>query len=341
MAVNTAEQLEAVLARIEQYGLVCIKRLPSQADLFCQALMSRLQQPLLLNDLSSPEQVQQQLAQVLGCAATPLSILSHIKQLQHPLPLVVHSDQVSLAALEYLFQLVAVTDYGYVHTPLLILETPATYNVWLSREGAALHRRFVVTLTIRERDNGWQIPVSVVALLLAGATLGYMVGWSDWRHASFPSMTPDTAVLLSDQQALSGEAAGVAAGGKPAAEVLVLGEQDFESIRLRVEQWRESWQSRVWDKYLACYIEHYVPLNDDMTHEEWVRWRRARLEKPPWIKVGIKDLRIEPLDHYQARVTFIQRYEAPGYKDRTIKELYMVRMAEGWRINAEGSLRSR
>jgi len=79
-------------------------------------------------------------------------------------------------------------------------------------------------------------------------------------------------------------------------------------------------------------------MDDDITHEQWAGWRRARIEKPDSIRVKVDELKLYPLDHYQVRVVFRQFYEAPGYQDSAVKELYLVRLGQEWRINAERSL---
>lgn len=323
MTTTSAMELDATLEQLPQLGLVYIRQLPQPAALFCELIQNRLNHALLLTDLSSLSGVQQQLAQALGCEATGGAILRAGKSLKQPLVLLVYSDRVELPVLEYLFQLGAVSDTGPSHLPLLVLETSALLPFWQTRAGALLLQRFAVSLTITQpRLNIDMVTAAVIALLLAGASLGYLVGWSDWAQGR-PEVEPHSVEVVAEVTA-----------------PVLMTDQDQHDVRQAIERWRLAWQQQTWSAYEDCYVSYYLPLGDDLSHEQWVNWRRARLERPDWIKVAVSDLALEPLDHYQVRVTFQQTYAAPGYSDAAIKELFLVRLTEGWKINAERSLKT-
>ncbi len=318
-------ELDATLEQLQQLGLVYLRRLPQPASLFCDVILGRLTHAILLTDLSSLELIQAQLAQQLECEASAAAILRAVKSLKQPRVLVIYSDKVVLPVLEYLFQLSAVSDTGCSHLPLLVLETAVLRPLWQTEAGACLLQRFAVSLTITQPTaNTGTVTAAVVALFLAGASLGYLVGWSDWGKGqpegsqSLVIVDPNTA--------------------KP--EPVLMTVQDQRQVRQTIEGWRQAWEQQDWGAYESCYVSYYLPLDDDLSHEQWVSWRRARLERPDWIRVNISEIRLMPLDHYQVRVTFRQAYAAPDYRDTAFKELYLVRLAEGWRINAERSLRA-
>ncbi len=325
MKVTSVMELDATLEQLQQLGLVYLRRPPQPTALFCDVILGRLIHSILLADLSSLELVQAQLAQKLGCEASAAAILRAVKSLKQPHVLVICSDKVTLPVLEYLFQLSAVSDTGCSHLPLLVLETAALRPLWQTEAGACLLQRFAVSLAITQpATNTGMVTAAVIALFLAGASLGYLVGWSDWGKGLPEEAQPSVVV---DQDA-----------AEP--EPVLMTAQDQRQVRQTIEGWRQAWEQQKWEAYENCYVSYYLPLDDDLSHEQWVSWRRARLERPDWISVNISEIRLVPLDHYQVRVTFRQTYAAPDYRDTAFKELYLVRLAEGWRINAERSLRA-
>ena len=66
--------------------------------------------------------------------------------------------------------------------------------------------------------------------------------------------------------------------------------------------------------------------------------RRERLRRPQWVQVRIGQVEIVANDGRTARVRFVQDYRSDRYRDRTRKELRLIRTANGWRIQAERSL---
>lgn len=325
MKVTSAMELDATLEQLQQLGLVYLRRPPQPTALFCDVILARLPHSIVLTDLSSLELTQAQLAQELGCEASAAAILRAAKSLKQPRVLVVCSDKVTLPALEYLFQLSAVSDTGCSHLPLLVLETTVLRPLWQTEAGACLLQRFAVSLTIAPPTvSTGTVTAAVIALFLAGASLGYLVGWSDWGK-ELPERAQPLVVVDQDTAV---------------PEPVLMTAQDQRQVRQTIEGWRQAWEQQNWEAYESRYVSYYLPLDDDLSHEQWVSWRRARLERPEWINVSISEVRLIPLDHYQVRVTFRQTYAAPDYSDATFKELYLVRLAEGWRINAERSLRA-
>lgn len=326
MTAISALELDATLEQLQQSGLVYIQKLPQPAALFCESIQNRLTHSMLLADLSSTNRVKQQLAQLLNCQESADAILQAGTSLKQPLVLLIHCDSVDLSAMEYLLELSVVGDAGCAQVRLLVLETPILKQLWQTRAGSELSQRFRVRPSrsplVASPD---MVNVAVAVLLLAGATLGYMVGWSDWA-----SQRPGADNREVDASNTTEEIV-------PQVQMTAA---DKRQVRKAVERWRKAWEQQDWPAYEDCYVSYYLPLGNDLSHEQWVRWRRARLERPVWIEVVITDVKLEPLDHYQMRVTFQQAYAAPGYSDTALKELYLVRLAEGWKINAERSLKT-
>lgn len=336
MSDTTAQVIESALDRLDQYGLVLIRDLPSSDRLFCDAVLGRFSHPILLTDLSDLTVVQQQLARALGSASSPESILAATRQLNSAIPVVIFADQISIPVLQYLIQLGAVVDNVRTRLPVLLLETPGLSAIWQTAEGAALKQRVALTLSVEPpARTGWHVSLAVGVLLTGGAFLGYMVGWSKWTTSPEPvAEIVETAKVPPEQTRVQPAVDAVPANQK----VPLLSDQDRLNVHASIEQWRLGWQQQNWDNYVRSYIDYYLPLDDDITHEQWAGWRRARIEKPDWIRVKVDELKLYPLDYYQVRAVFRQYYEAPGYQDSAVKELYLVRLGQEWRINAERSL---
>jgi len=339
MTANSAQEIETALARLDQYGFVLIRNLPTADRLFCDAVLGRFNRSVLLTDLSDLIMVQQQLARALGSASSPESILAATRQLSQPLPVVVFADQISVDVLNYLVQLGAVVGDAQTRLPLLLLETPALKRVWQTAEGAVMLRRVALSLSVEVADRGsWQVALAVLVLLAGGSALGYMVGWADWQSNTAQAIAqPEPQVQAIESAPVSAATDELTAPPAPL-PLLMLSAADEVTIQQTVEQWRLAWQSQDWERYVGSYVSFYLPMDDNLSHEQWVSWRRARIERPDWIRIQIADLQLHPLDHYQVRVTFQQSYEAPGYRDSALKELYLVRLGNDWRINAERSL---
>lgn len=342
----TVNQLESALEKLEQYGQLYIKAIPEPAELFSRALVGRLRNPIILTELDDLLTLQQTLAKEFACASSSDALLSAVKALRTPRMVVVQAQKVSLPALQYLVQLSTVNDAGYHHLPLVVLQTPMLTQVLSSAEGKSLALRFALSFSVDNRNRrGPMFSLAMVALLAAGAGFGYLVGWSDWGRGAVsevqavPQQSKPLAPVLAEKPDQS-ESTQLSATEDPR-KLLLLSDQDRLDIQASIEEWRLGWETQNWQRYAGSYIMNYLPMDDDISHEEWASWRRARIERPDWIRIGVDGLKLFPLDHYQVRITFSQSYEAPDYADRSIKELYLVRLNEGWKINAERSLQAR
>ncbi len=107
-----------------------------------------------------------------------------------------------------------------------------------------------------------------------------------------------------------------------------------EEVSSFVTRWARSWTDRNTRNYLGAYSGKFVPAGK-ISRPRWEAQRRARLEAPQWISIGLSELSIRPLDHGWVRVDFVQNYKSSGYSDRVRKTLMLQKEPGGWRILAE------
>lgn len=108
-----------------------------------------------------------------------------------------------------------------------------------------------------------------------------------------------------------------------------------EAILQAVEQWRSAWSARNIEGYIASYVADFVPDGFGGDHDAWVAQRRARILGKSRIDLQLSDIGIQPVDQQRVRVTFIQRYDTPGFSSTTRKTLELVERDGQWKISAE------
>ncbi len=102
--------------------------------------------------------------------------------------------------------------------------------------------------------------------------------------------------------------------------------------------WSEAWSAKNADGYLAFYAPNFI-LPDGMSRREWEEYRRERLTSPAFIKVEIKDLKVQILDKGAvASTAFIQNYSSDGYRDSVKKVMLLANVGNAWHIVREETL---
>lgn len=112
--------------------------------------------------------------------------------------------------------------------------------------------------------------------------------------------------------------------------------QEKADIITTLQGWAAAWSEQAAEVYLVFYDESYHPPG--MSRQTWEDQRRIKLKRPEWIRVGLKNMEIKPLNNKEARVELIQEYQASNYQDTTRKEFHLRQTHDGWRIIAERSL---
>ncbi len=109
------------------------------------------------------------------------------------------------------------------------------------------------------------------------------------------------------------------------------------AILTLLADWSGAWSAQDVAAYLNCYADDFQPPNG-LDRSAWEALRRERLRRPRWVQVRIGNVRVVADEGDTVRVRFDQDYRSDRYRDRTRKELTLVRTPEGWRIRAERSL---
>lgn len=178
-------------------------------------------------------------------------------------------------------------------------------------------------------------PVVVVigsALLIVGA-LWWTFG-TGTRPAAVPHVA-DTAPATQAPAVAIPATARTAPVGEVSAATLVHPVLDEQQIRDALENWRLDWSRRDVDAYLKHYSPSFMPANDQ-TRAEWETTRRKSISSRPAIRVEVNDLRIEPLDAQQVRLSFLQNYISGTYQETAQpKTMRLVLGNSGWQIVGE------
>ena len=101
-----------------------------------------------------------------------------------------------------------------------------------------------------------------------------------------------------------------------------------------VQSWAAHWSAKDVAGYLASYTGDYRP-SDLGSHKAWIAQRRLRITRPRYIKVALKNLRVELRGTDQAEVNFEQHYQSDKFRDRMHKTLRLQREQGRWLIVEE------
>jgi murein L,D-transpeptidase YafK len=108
-----------------------------------------------------------------------------------------------------------------------------------------------------------------------------------------------------------------------------------QQVRSRLMSWRDAWQSKQLDTYMA----HYHPgfISDGFNRWTWKRHKAKLNGKYRSIKVELSDIRIT-IDGNQAVAYFKQNYRSDVYQDVSNKELVFHKHEGVWKIYCERQL---
>ena len=104
-------------------------------------------------------------------------------------------------------------------------------------------------------------------------------------------------------------------------------------VASRVEAWRQAWEAKDANRYLAFYARAFVPA-DKRSREAWEADRRIKLDKKGDIQVQIGAPAYK-LNGDVLLVNFEQRYQSGSYRDTGRKQLEWVREGGEWKIRRE------
>ena len=114
-------------------------------------------------------------------------------------------------------------------------------------------------------------------------------------------------------------------------------QNERNSLRTAVENWRQDWESLEVDRYLG----HYSPSfqGEKMNYTEWVAQKRRIARQRDWVKVDLEKMSImrNPGPDDLFVVTFEQHYRSGAHNSSIRKRQYWVRENRQWKIIFEGT----
>jgi murein L,D-transpeptidase YafK len=119
----------------------------------------------------------------------------------------------------------------------------------------------------------------------------------------------------------------------PAASV----EAERAALAGAIEQWRNDWQSRDTERYLAHYSSRFAAPGQDLAG--WSEHKRKVNAAKQWIKVGVARVAMfrYPRERDFVVVTFDQDYRSSGLSNVMRKRQYWVKEGAQWKIIYEGA----
>lgn len=108
---------------------------------------------------------------------------------------------------------------------------------------------------------------------------------------------------------------------------------DLHEIKDFVDTWKNAWEQQDLSTYMGLYDQKFRSQGMDL--EAWKRYKEKLNKKYRSIKIQISKLKIIRHSANSVRVRFRQSYQADTYHDLGIKNLYLERSKEGWKIIKE------
>lgn len=109
------------------------------------------------------------------------------------------------------------------------------------------------------------------------------------------------------------------------------------SLNAAIEAWRQDWESRDVERYLAHYARDFKSDNQNLA--QWKQRKRTVGQGKSWIKVGINRVSMlrSPGNDGVVEVIFEQEYKSNNFTDTSRKRQYWIKENGQWRIAYEGA----
>ena len=138
---------------------------------------------------------------------------------------------------------------------------------------------------------------------------------------------------------VGGPPAAVAAVKEPAKEPAkppMAAAENPAEILAAITAWAQAWSKKDVDGYLAAYARDFKTPGGE-ARADWEMTRRARIDAPKSIAVGIEQAKVTMAGNDQASVSFRQSYRSDKLKSSSRKTLVMTRADGRWLIREERS----
>ena len=115
-------------------------------------------------------------------------------------------------------------------------------------------------------------------------------------------------------------------------------EAERKSLGAELEQWRNDWQSRDTEKYLAHYSSRFS-AGGKQDLAAWSKHKRSVNAARSWIKLGVSRVAMfrYPRERDFVVVTFDQDYRSNGLSNVMRKRQYWIKEGARWKILYEGA----
>ncbi len=113
--------------------------------------------------------------------------------------------------------------------------------------------------------------------------------------------------------------------------------QASDSPEAALERWLDAWRNQELDTYFSAYSEHFDPGKRFHTMDKWKAYKARVIGNKRYIRIQLKDIRVEPVDDAHVRISFEQRFESGSYKSLDVKTLDMEKTDDRWLIIREQS----
>lgn len=124
---------------------------------------------------------------------------------------------------------------------------------------------------------------------------------------------------------------------RPSPQTQTLAAKKETDIIDALERWANAWSDQDVTTYYASYIDGHAPEN--MTHEEWKKWREERLTTPQFIEVTLEKPSIKEIREGTVQTEFVQYYHSDLLSSTTLKRLLLTQESDHWKILSEMTLR--
>jgi len=112
-----------------------------------------------------------------------------------------------------------------------------------------------------------------------------------------------------------------------------------KKVNAMVDAWISAWQQQKFDSYSQHYVNTFS-AKKKMSHDQWLDWRRKRIERPKWIKLSRSNIKyVGSIDDATLSITFTLNYTSPNYKDKTFKKLGLTLIDDAFKIVVEENLK--
>lgn len=140
-------------------------------------------------------------------------------------------------------------------------------------------------------------------------------------------------ITQEEEHAATVAAAAPAAAPAASTTPAVAGTSPQDEVKAALAQWAKAWAAKDLASYVAAYTPDFAPAGT--SHAKWEKQRVELIGKLQWIKVELKDVKVDIKAHDKAVASFTQVYSSNRSHSKTKKTVELVKLESGWKIAAQ------